>query len=69
MADEQRLIDLERELIETRRAAVSIIVGMAETRSAEGRIELATNLESAAGKCGAEKARLSRLVAEALRRG
>lgn len=68
LGNEQRIIDLERELIETRRAAVSIIVGMTETQSEEGRLRIASGLETQAGACDAAKARLARLIAAALRR-
>lgn len=68
MPEQQRIIELERELIETRRAAVSIVVGMCGTQGPEGRRMLAEGLDREASECDAAQARLSRLIAAALRR-
>lgn len=69
MPEHQRIIELERELIETRRAAVSIIADLTEARSAADRLQIADGLDRAASDCDAARARLSRLIAAALRRG
>ncbi|WP_136684904.1 hypothetical protein [Falsirhodobacter xinxiangensis] len=69
MPEDQRIIDLERELIETRRAAVSIITGLTEAQSAADRLQIADGLDRSATECDATRARLSRLIAAALRRG
>lgn len=70
MSPEERIIALERELDDTRRAAVTLIVGIAEAvaGSPEGREELAQSFEEAAGEADHVTARLARLVAGALRR-
>lgn len=65
MPHEQRIIDLERELIETRRAAVSIVVDI--TDSAD-RPRMAEGLDRKADASDPAEARLARLIAEALRR-
>lgn len=69
---ELRIIELERELADTRRAAVSIIMGMAEgiTSATEGRADLAQGFREAAAEADADPAtaRLALLVAMALER-
>ncbi|WP_283177883.1 hypothetical protein [Gemmobacter sp. 24YEA27] len=72
MDKDLRIIELERELADTRRAAVSIIMGMAEgiAPSAEGRAELAKGFREAADDPAADPAtaRLALLVAMELER-
>ncbi|MDH2328448.1 hypothetical protein QCN27_16465 [Cereibacter sp. SYSU M97828] len=69
MPEDQRIIELERELIETRRAAVSIVAGLTEAQSPAGRLQIADGLDRAACEGDAARARLARLIAAALRRG
>lgn len=75
MADDEyakQLAALERELAETRRAAMTMILGMAEAivRSPEGREELAASFEEAAAEMDTEvAAKMARQVAAAIRRG
>lgn len=71
MTPEERIITLEYELADTRRAAVLMMLGMVEAiaRTPEGREELAQGFDEAAEGADAETARLARLVAEAVRRG
>lgn len=70
MDDKQRIIALERELAETRRAAVMMMVGVLEviTESPEGRERLARGFEDAAEVSDPVAARLARLIALALRK-
>lgn len=65
-----REIELERQLIELRKAAVEIILEMAHgiASTHEAREELAEGFEEAASVGMSEKQRLARLVAAALRR-
>ena len=69
MTAEYRLIQLERELIETRNAAVAMVVGMAKgiTSSPEGREELAASFDAVAAEADQVTRRLATLVALALR--
>lgn len=70
---EERILLLEREVIETKRAAVTMILGMADAiaNTPEGRAEIAQGFEDAARHPDADPAmvRLSKLVASALRGG
>lgn len=70
MTPEERIIQLERELIETRNAAAALILGVAEgiTSTPWGREELAASFEAAASDADEATRRLARLVASALRR-
>ena len=71
MTPEERIIALERQLIDCRSSAVSLVLGMAEaiaTTPGERR-ELARWLEDAAAtSVDLEMIRLAKLLAEALRR-
>lgn len=72
MTDADRITALERELSDTRQAAVEIIVAMARgiASSPEGRAELAADFEAMADESeGAAAAGLARAVADAIRRG
>ena len=72
MTGTDRITELERELAETRRAAMTMILGMAEAivRSPEGREELAASFEEAAAEMDTEAAaKMARQVAVAVRRG
>lgn len=69
MDHELRIIELEREAVDTRNAAVSMILSMAEAiaPSPEGRAELAAGFrEAAEAATDPATARLARLVALAL---
>lgn len=69
MDKELRIIELEREINDTRKAAVHMILGMAQAiaPSAEGRADLAVGFREAAEACDDPvTARLARLVALAL---
>lgn len=70
MKPEEQIIRLERELIDTRNAAVAMIVGVAEgiATTPWGRAELADSFEAAAAEGDAVTRRLATLVAMALRR-
>jgi len=72
MDKDLRIIELEREAADTRRAAVSIIMGMADgiAPTAEGRADLAKGFREAAAETDADPAtaRLALLVAMALER-
>lgn len=69
MNPEKRIADLERQLLDVRKSAVSMIVGMSEAvaQSPEGRDELARTFEEAAQTEAGETGHLARLVAAALR--
>ncbi|MDH2329038.1 hypothetical protein QCN27_19505 [Cereibacter sp. SYSU M97828] len=71
MAEEDRTSALEDELLQTKRAAITMILSMAEAiaNTPEGRAELAKGFEAAAEQSDADPAmvRLSKLVAAALR--
>lgn len=72
MSPEERIIALERELYDTRRAAVTVILGMADAiaQTPEGREDLARGFDDAAKDATIADpvlARLARLVAGALR--
>ncbi len=69
MTPEERIVHLERQMIETRRAAIAIIMGMAEgvAPTPEGREKLAQGFDEAAEGSEGEIARLARLAAGALR--
>lgn len=71
MAKEEDLIRLERELVDTRNAAVAMILGMAEgiVSSPAGREELASGFEAAAKDADQATKRLATLVSLALRNG
>ncbi|GGE24424.1 hypothetical protein SAMN05421774_10848 [Gemmobacter megaterium] len=71
MAKEEELIRLERELVDTRNAAVAMILGMAEgiVSSPAGREELASGFEAAAKDADQVTKRLATLVSLALRNG
>lgn len=66
---EERVIQLERQLIETRSAATNMIVAMSNAlaRTPDDRERLARSFDAAARDTGSETARLARLVAAALR--
>ncbi|MCJ8140281.1 hypothetical protein [Falsirhodobacter halotolerans] len=68
MTDETRIIELEQELIELRRAAVSVVLRLVPLRTDTTRSDLATELDRLARTAAPVEARLLRLVAEALRR-
>lgn len=70
MTDAEKVIALQRELAETRAAAVTLIVGMTLgiASSTEGRLEIAEGFENAAGGQITPLANLSRLAADAIRR-
>lgn len=69
MTDAEQITALKRELAETRTAAVKLLVGMTLgiTSSAEGRLEIAEGLESAAAGHLTPIAHISRLAADAIR--
>jgi hypothetical protein len=69
MNSEERIIALERELDDTRRAAASMMLGMidAMTRTPEEREEIARSFDKAAAGVDPAAARLAWLVAAALR--
>lgn len=71
MTDKDRIIALERELDDTRLAAVRLILGMcrAIATTPEGREERARSFEEAAAQADPLMARMARLVAAELRRG
>ncbi|NVK20756.1 MAG: hypothetical protein HWE30_18895 [Methylocystaceae bacterium] len=64
-----RELELERQLIEVRKAAIEIILEMSDgiDGTAEAREELAQGLEETLGVGTGEKQRLAQLVAGALR--
>lgn len=70
MTDADRIAELERELDDTRRAAVSIVMGMVDAiaKTPEGREELAQGFAWAAVEADPVTSRLARLIAEAVRR-
>lgn len=70
MTPADRIAALERELSDTRQAAVEIIVAMARgiASSPAGRAELAADFEAMAAESGGAAAGLARAVAEAVRR-
>lgn len=71
MSAEERIIALEQQLIDCRRAAVSLMLDMARTiaKRPEAREELARGLDDAAAACAdPETIRLARLMAQVLRR-
>jgi len=69
LSPEERIIAVEYELLETRKAAVEMILDMVtgEIGTQHGRARLAARFEEAAFGAAPAKARLSRLVAAALR--
>lgn len=69
MTLEENIIALEQEVIETRRAAVGMMLGMldAMTRTPEEREEIARSFDQEAAGVDPARARLSRLVAAAIR--
>lgn len=71
MTPEERIVSLERELAETRRAAVDLVAGLVSglAPTPEGREEIAASFDAEAIEqpAGAEMAHLARLVAAALR--
>lgn len=66
--DTERIIELEHEVIETRRAAVSIIHDVIRLCDGIDRIALAQELDMRATHAAVAESRLARLVAETLRR-
>lgn len=68
MTDETRIIELEQDLIELRRAAVSVVLRIANLCAADTRPDLAAEIDRDALTASPVEARLLRLVAEALRR-
>lgn len=68
-SESRRIIELERELIETRNAAVTMILGMAKGISSTQAScdELAAGFEDAAKEADGPTRRLATLVALALR--
>ncbi len=69
MTDETRVIELEQELIELRRAAVSVVLRVASICAVDTRPDLAAEIDRDSLTASPVEARLLRLVAEALRRG
>lgn len=70
MTPEEKIRALEEQVIEVRRAAVSMVMGMAEavTNGPNARHDLARGFDQAAAQSEGEARRLAELVAEALRR-
>lgn len=70
MSPEERIIALERELDDTRLAAVRLILGIvrAIATTPVGRQEMARGFEEAAAEADPLMARMARLVAAELRR-
>lgn len=70
MSPEERIIALERELDDTRLAAVRLILGIVRTiaTTPEGRQEMARGFDEAAAEADPLMARMARLVAAELRR-
>lgn len=70
MTPEERVIALEREMEDTRRAAVMLILGIVEAvaTTPDGREDLAQGFDEVAGEADHVTARLARLVAAAIRR-
>lgn|GEM_PF-2847185 len=66
--DTERVIELEYEVIETRRAAVSLVHDIIQLCVGLDRIRLADTLDDRAITAPLAEARLARLVAETLRR-
>lgn len=69
MTDETRIIELEHELIELRRAAVSVVLRVIDLPDGTDHAAVARDLDRQALATAPVEARLLRLVAEALRRG
>ena len=69
MTLDENIIALEQEVIETRRAAVGMMLGMldAMTRTPEEREEIARSFDQGAAGVDPARARLSPLVAAAIR--
>lgn len=69
MTPEENIFALEREVIETRRIAVGMMLGMMEfmTRTPEEREGIAESFDEAAADGDPTRARLARLVALAIR--
>jgi len=70
MTSEERMIELEREVIETRRAAASLIVALVDrlARSETARSEVMASLEEATNHGTPATMRLAKLVTNMLRR-
>ena len=70
MTAEERIIALERELDDTRLAAVRLILGIVRTIATTpvGRQEMARGFDEAASEADPLMARMARLVAAELRR-
>jgi hypothetical protein len=70
VSDQERIIALEREIIDTRNAAVELIVGWLEHTNATPAARRATAqwFEAAVSDAEIETARLARLIAGALRK-
>ena len=71
MTEIDRIVALERELEDTRRAAVQLVLGMvnAVAKTPEQREELAQGVTLAATESDPETARLAWVTVEAIRRG
>ena len=69
MTLEESIVALEQEVIHTRQAAVGMMLGMidAMTRTPEEQEEIARSFDQAAAGVDPARARLSRLVAAAIR--
>lgn len=69
MTPEENITALEQEVIDTRRAAVGMMLGMidAMTQTPEEREEIARSFDEAAEGVDPVRARLSQLVAAAIR--
>lgn len=70
MSSEERIVELEREVIETRRAAVSLIVTLVDLLavSEKARSKVLASLDEAAAYGAPSTSRLAKLVAEMLKR-
>ena len=71
MNDADRIAALERALSDTRQAALSMMIGMAQgmVSTPEGREELARGFDQVAAGADPVTAGLARAVADAIRRG
>lgn len=69
MTKDDRIVALEREIIHLRKAAVKVVLSLVEgaTMSPKEREALASSLEVNANDADEEMARLSRLIASALK--
>ena len=71
MPPEQRIAELEQEVLATRTDAINIVLGLVSGMgpSPEGRAEIAQSFEDAAADVDEVTAGLARLIAERLREG